>query len=915
LKSNTALSLLILVSFGLSFLLLFPASSQAQDQPPIVARISVLVDDRPGTGEIKSLLFVKEGELFSAKKVSDSIKQIFRTGLFSDVQVLSQGEANIELTFVLERKHIMQRIRFEGLTGIPIERLKERISALREGEFFSEEKLDRAVEELKDVLNDEGYFHPDIEASTSKDPQTSDIVVLFDIGSVDQYVVRDIDFTGEVIVPENDLKKKMDTKEGKNYVPELLNKDIEKLKDVYYGLDYQRAEIIVKERIFSEEEGSVSLVLEIQPREKIEVVIRGAYVPKNLLDPIWEMRIFEEWGLTEGQAKIINFMRKKGYLYSSVQSSIEREEDRIRVIYDIAPGRRYKILDVAFRGMEHFKSSELRKELGISEGLPILRNIDGARIFELPPEIEFFYKTRGFPNTQVSLNFETRRRRIRPVFFIDEGEQEKITSISFEGADLFDESRLLNEIDSTQGGPFFQPSIEHDIGKLESFYLDQGVRGTEIKAEAERVGENAFSIHFIIAEGILVKIENVIITGNQATKRKIIERESKIREGDLAYYSSIRETKRRLERLGIFTQVKIEEMSLSPDKENVLITVQEGDKNYASLGLGLETKNEPQLPAIWNNVVRLRGTAELIRNNMFGNAAQLSLVGQVSQREKRAVLSWEQPYLFGLELQPSLNIWIEREERTSYSFDGRGISLTSMRPVAKVENLVFITTLRVVRTTLFDLQIKESEVDRQQTPFSATSVSGSLIWDLRDDPVNAERGYFFSSALEWAFPLFGAESDFVKMFFKYQHFVPLWKNINFSATARVGLGRGMIPIHERFFAGGSNSFRGAEFDELGPKDSDSQNPVGGKALILFNFEVSFPLFRSLPDLLGVAFYDKGNVFAKRSQVSWASLEDTLGFGLRYRTPLGPIRFELGWNMTAPAGERKAHAFITIGHIF
>jgi outer membrane protein assembly complex protein YaeT len=915
LKGRISISLLVLASLGLSSLLLFPSLSQAQDLPMIVTKVSVLIDDRPGTGEIKSLISVKEGEPFSAKKISDSIKQIFRTGFFSDVHVLSQGDTSKELTFVLKKKLITQRIRFDGITGIPFERFKEKINALREGEFFSEEKLDRALEELKVVLNNNGYFHPDIKASTSKGSQASDIDVLFDISSVQQYVVREIDFTGEIIVLEKELKKKMDTKVGKGYVPELLKRDIEKLKDVYYGLDYQRAEIIVKERIFSEEEGSVSLVLEIQPREKIEIVARGANLPKNLLEPIWEIRIFEEWGLAEGEAKIINYLRKRSYLYSSVKSSIEREEDKIRVIYDISPGRRYKILDIAFRGMERLSSSELRRELGISEGLPILRNIDGARIFELPAEIEFFYKTQGFPNARVSLNFETKRRRIRPVFFIEEGEQEKIENISFEGTHLFEESRLLTEIESNQGGPFFQPSIELDIGKLENFYLDQGVRGTEIKASVEKVGENNFSVTFIVTEGIQVKVENVIITGNQVTKRKIIERESKIRENDYAFYDTIRETKRRLERLGIFTQVKIEEMPLSPDKENVLITVTEGDRNYASLGLGLETANEPQLPAIWNNVVRIRGTAEVIRNNMFGNAAQLSLVGQISQREKRGVIAWEQPYLFGLELQPSLSAWIEREQRTSYSFDGKGISLSAIRPVVQVENLVFITTLRVVRTTLFDLQIKESEVDRQQTPFSATSISGSLIWDKRNDPVNAERGYFFSSALEWAFPLFNSESDFVKTFFKYQHFVPLWKGITFSSTARVGLGRGLIPIHERFFAGGSNSFRGAEFDELGPIDPDSLNPVGGKALILFNFEVSFPLFRSLPDLLGLAFYDKGSVFIKRSQASWASLEDAVGLGLRYRTPLGPIRFELGWNLAAPEGEKKAHAFITIGHIF
>jgi outer membrane translocation and assembly module TamA len=137
----------------------------------------------------------------------------------------------------------------------------------------------------------------------------------------------------------------------------------------------------------------------------------------------------------------------------------------------------------------------------------------------------------------------------------------------------------------------------------------------------------------------------------------------------------------------------------------------------------------------------------------------------------------------------------------------------------------------------------------------------------------------------------------------------------FGGTFRLGLGMGKMPIHERFFAGGSNSFRGAEFDELGPKDSKSGVPVGGKALILFNFDLSFPVLSSLPNFSGLVFYDIGNVFYNRSDVDLSDLQHAIGLGVRYRTPLGPVRLELGWNLTDP--ERRGHpvAFITLGNIF
>ena len=131
----------------------------------------------------------------------------------------------------------------------------------------------------------------------------------------------------------------------------------------------------------------------------------------------------------------------------------------------------------------------------------------------------------------------------------------------------------------------------------------------------------------------------------------------------------------------------------------------------------------------------------------------------------------------------------------------------------------------------------------------------------------------------------------------------------------MGVGRGLTPIPERFFAGGSNSFRGERFDELGPKDPDSGNPVGGKALFLWNLELTFPFSSSFRNLYGTIFYDTGNVWTQRGDFSLASFRDAIGCGLRYRTPLGPIRFELGWNLDAPRGEKRVIAFITIGNVF
>ncbi len=124
-----------------------------------------------------------------------------------------------------------------------------------------------------------------------------------------------------------------------------------------------------------------------------------------------------------------------------------------------------------------------------------------------------------------------------------------------------------------------------------------------------------------------------------------------------------------------------------------------------------------------------------------------------------------------------------------------------------------------------------------------------------------------------------------------------------------------MPVPERFFAGGSNSFRGETFDELGPKDPETGMPVGGKAMFLVNLEMKFPLSPILRDLSGAVFYDIGQVFSKRKDFGLFNFRGALGCGLRYRTPLGPIRFDIGWNLDDPKKKGRPLLFITIGNMF
>jgi outer membrane protein insertion porin family len=880
---------------------------------PAIARVEVMVDGQKASPEIRSLVTVRAGDPFSLYTVDRSIKQLYSSGLFSDIRVDRRDVPDLTLAFSLSRKFFVRKMILRSAGSLPLGKVQQRLTVLRPGTAFSSERLEKAGQEVVALLEREGYFECRAVPVLFKDSEAAAMDITFNVVPGLRYVISSLSFSGEVPLPASALIKRMASREGQPYVPSLLEKDIAGLEAYLHGFGYSRAKVETAPPRLDDSLKTAALSLNVEAGEKIEISITGAQIPVELVRPIWEEKVFEEWGLEEGEARILSTLRKKGYLFALVSSTIQREGNRLLVKYEADPGLRCTIRGLRFDGLTHLTSEQLKNALDLEGSLLLPNILDGERVFSLPGEIEDLYQTRGFQRARVELNLERTGRAVTVVYRLEEGPQQILDRVTFSGASLFPAERLLSEVSSRSGGPFYQPNIQKDVEKLETFYLNQGLRGTKISALITPRPDDRFDLEFRVQEGRMVRLKTITIIGQKVTRRSTILREVRLKEGQPVSLEAINETRRNLEHLGIFAEVKIEEILVPPDEDNLVIRLQEGEQNYMSLGLGVENKNMPFQLAVWENVISPRGTAEYIRTNIFGDASQFSLVGQFSLREKRGVVSLEQPYFFGLPLQNYLNGWLEREDRMSYGFDRRGLSFTGIKPLFK--DSILLATLTWASTTLYYLDIAENEIDRQFFPFSKTSIAASILWDKRDDALNTTRGMFFSASLEWAYPLFGVESDFLKLFVKYQHTLSLFSAMTFSGTARLGLGQGRMPIHERFFAGGSNSFRGTDFDELGPRDSISGQPVGGKVLLLFNLEVSFPLIGALEDLSLAFFYDKGNVFAKRKDFDLGQLKDAVGFGLRYRTPLGPLRLDIGLNPEAPPGQKKIFPTITIGNVF
>ncbi len=896
----------------LIWLLLVAISAYPVENGRPVEKIQILVDGKEAEPAISNLLNLTPGQTYSDFQIDRGLKQLMRTGLFSRAEVYYNPEPSGELTFALTRNTFIRNLRISGPRSLR-KRINEELPFLRKGGILSENLKDKAIPEIEKILVDEGLFSPRIglEISKVEGMNLADVSVSFP--GWRRLTIRQIIFEGPDIIPLSRLQQLFGLKPGDYYVPRKLESALARIKNAFNKLGYTWAEVKLAREEVNQEKGMVDLVIGLNPSTRISIRLLGTKLSPKIVWPVWEQKVFEEWALSEGEALLLKQLRRQGYLLATVKPRLQRQENELLVIYEVHQGPRLKIKGLEFRGVESFTEKEVKKGLGIGEQFLFFPYLDGQQVYDLPEKIRLFYAEHGFAQARVTLNFSRKDNTARPVYFIEEGPRQLIRSLEIQGAVTVPPAEIFKVLNSRPGQPYYKPQLQRDLEKINQLYLNKGFRGTQLEVEASPDRDNNLDLVIRVSEGQRLKVNNIFITGNHLTHRSTILREVRLRPGDWAEYNRLLETKRGLERIGVFSEVRLEELPAADNSLNLSIQVREGEQNFAGIGLGIETREEARSLALWENDLRPRITAEYIRYNLFKNASQVSLVGQLSLVEKRLVATWQQPHFLGLRMRTYFSGYLEKEDRTSFSYERRGLTLSTMRNLPAGFSLLLAAG--ALRTKLTNLQIAESEVERERLPYSIAYGSATFIRDRRNDTFNPSSGYFFSLALERAYPLLETESKFLKMFAKYQYFYPLAASVNFHTTLRLGLASGTVPIPERFFAGGSNSFRGESFEMLGPKDPESGLPVGGRAIFLLNMEARFLMLKKLPNLYGAIFYDVGQVFPEIQDFNFLKFSQAAGFGLRYRTPLGPVRFDVGWNLNPPDNRWKPRFFLTIGNMF
>src|SRR5712691_2334057 len=656
---------------------------------------------------------------------------------------------------------------------------------------------------------------------------------------------------------------------------------------------------------------------------------------------IKQFQILDQEAVRKSAKKIQEKYVEKGFFLAEVTpKTIPQPNNEVDVVFVINEHAKVTVKEVRFVGNKAIGTEELKTAMLTQEGTPF-SFLSGAGTYReeafqrdeivlqgLYFDIGYIYVKFGKPAIELS----PARRFIFITVTIDEGEPYDVRKIDVAGDLLIPREDLLKLIITHTGERFSKSRLQRDMQVLLDVYKDKGYAYANVTPDtAVDADHKSVDLTYVFQKGNLVTIEKIEVVGNSKTRDKVIRRELRINEGELYSGTGVRLSKQRVTALGFFDNVEINNRRGSGDDKMILeVSVKEKLTGTFQIGFGF-TGGESFF-----------GQAQLAQNNLFGYGHTASLALQISSIRQLFQLSYLDPYVLDTPWTGSIDLY--RSELVFSGFDrqANGFALTAGYEL--FEDFRIFTTYTLEGVNVVASGGSSDLLANQFTSGRTSSVRLSLNFDRRDNRLFPTNGHLESASAEFASSLFDSQNLFQRFRLIERYYHPILWGLVFKVNLSLGYIRATDPLNhpvaisEKFFAGGINSIRGYLLRSLSPtkKIASSRDPeagivdfaVGGNKELITNWEIEFPLIESA-GVRGVVFYDAGNTFSETENLFQShqrpdlngngtlplGLFHSVGLGIRWFSPLGPLRFETGFPLTRRSIDDPYLFEFTIGNFF
>ena len=737
-----------------------------------------------------------------------------------------------------------------------------------------------------------------------------------DLGArVDLFKIDRIDVLGIKKVEKEAILEKIGSRPGMMLDNYLLKKDLEKIysmkyfdsveahQDVDNGLNVLRFTLkekpIITKITFEGNDGLSDDDLKGQVKSKVFTILDTTTIK----------------GDVQG---LLKYYEEKGYFLASVDFQEKKiNEENIELIFNIKEYDKVKVKKINFLGNVAFKDEEIKSILQTQED-SLFSFMSGSGNFKeinFQNDIErlkYFYRMKGYLQINIGTPEITVSEDKKWVFItmkLTEGPQFTVNKITFQGEVLFPEGDLQEKMVLKENETYSEESLRKDIQMLTEMYQDEGYAFANVIRNLNVVpGENKVDVEFSFEKGKIAYFGRVKIKGNPKSRDKVIRREITIKEGQKFNGTALRQSRENVQRLGFYEPDSIVFNTVSPkDKEDVLdveVSVKEKNTGQISLGAGYSTATGGFFQA------------SVTQSNFRGLGQNLSFSLNLAKSSNTFSVDFTEPYLFDTKWLLGGGLFVSNNDTSSsYSERRKGLNVRVGYPILAFTNLYL--TYKLEDTTI--KSVDDPTIDTTLENGLASSVQTSIVHDKRDDRSDPRKGYYLSYSTEYTGV--GGEKKWLKNEAEARGYYPVVGDLIFRSRFYAGkidqVNSRKIPRTEKFTLGGSRNLRGYSYEDIGPtarlqgRDGVVQDfNLGGEFMSFANVEFQHPLSREA-GLKWVLFFDAGHA----GDLNNVRVYTDYGFGFRWFSPIGVLRFEFGYPLTGKFKEQGSQFHFDIGQLF
>ncbi|MCE5194391.1 MAG: outer membrane protein assembly factor BamA [Nitrospiraceae bacterium] len=846
--------------------------------------------------EFLDILNIKENIELNSAAIRNGIRLAFRKGIFEDISVEFDSDKSI-LKINARERDIIDNIYITGN-----DRIKKKTILgdfyFKEGQSMRYDLIERSVTELKKSLSQRGFPHADIKMFTKKTKNPYRVNLFLTINEGVPEIIKSI-----VIYGPTEARDLMKLTEGDIYDQTKVSKDLDRIKTYYKNNNYINPS--VGPYHFSSDG---ELGIDVNPGNRIEILFLGndSVSAKELIKevPFFDAEDFRDDLVEEVVSRISSLYHTHGYPSVQVAPVISKTENIIKISFFIHEGRQITINNVEFKGIT-LPATKLKEIMSLREGE--LYNSDF-----IDPDVKTLtelYNALGYLDVNISDPEIKIKDNLADIYIvINENARISIESIEIKGSKLVTKDEINKAILLKPGDPYNEVDVSDTRYKIIDLYGNRGFVNTKIDIKQE-ISDKGVKIIFEISEKPPAFFGSTVISGNSTTNYEVIKREIRFERGSPFSYGLLNKTRQRLYKLGLFNDVDMESIDRDDNIKDTHIKLKEGNAGAVDFGLG------------YGDYEKQRGFFEISYRNLFGMNRLISFRTELSTLEERFIVNYIEPWF--LESDTPFRVIFLKESKTEKNFETKDILYKIERYSAsagfekkftdKFKSELFYD-FSLVKT--YDVMPDVILTKEDTGTLVISSIRPGIAYDSRDNPFDPRKGMLAGISLKAASNYIFSQTDFIKIILNFSAYQEISRTFVLAASLKTGIAEGYgdttdLPLVERFFLGGRTTVRGYEQDMLGPKGTNN-SPIGGNAFFLANFELRTSITKSFGI---VTFLDGGNVWARANDMNLSGLKYTTGLGLRYYTPVGPVRLDYGYKLQRETGESSGAIHFSIGHAF